>query len=118
MGLETVQDQYLEGRTVSNVSDATETKIDNEIKALLEECYENAKRLISENRTSLDLIAEFLFRNETITGKEFMYIFKKCQENPSVTIDELEDAIKNKLFEKENVSDNGTDSDNNTDNLN
>lgn len=104
MGLETVQDQYLEGRSVSNVSDATETKIDNEIKELLEQCYEEAKRLLRENRTSLDLIAEFLFRNETITGKEFMYIFRKCQADPSVTIEELEEGIKNKVYEKEDVA--------------
>ena len=45
----------------------------------LKAAYEEAKRLLSENRKALDVIAEFLIRRETITGKEFMELFRQVQ---------------------------------------
>ena len=86
MGLETIENEYLDGRAVRNCSDQTETIIDNEIKKMLKACYEEAKRILGENRESLDRIAAYLFEKETITGKEFMQLFKQGRELP---LDEL-----------------------------
>ena len=79
MGLATQEDMYLSGRTVLNCGDATAAEIDQEVMAILKCSYEEAKRLLSENRTALDKIAEFLIEKETITGKEFMEIFRRVQ---------------------------------------
>ena len=75
MGLATVESQYLEGRTVLNCSDVTAAAVDEEVRRILEDSYEEAKRILSENMDALDVIAEFLIRQETITGKEFMKMF-------------------------------------------
>jgi len=80
MTLETVESRYLEGRRVLNCSDATATEIDNEVKDLLKDAYEKAKKLILENKEALDKIAEFLFEKENITGKEFMEIFNEVKQ--------------------------------------
>ena len=77
IGLETQENQYLNGRTVMNCSDATEAEVDNEVMRILKEAYEETKRLLSENREAMDRIAEFLIERETITGKEFMQIFRQ-----------------------------------------
>ncbi len=74
MALETVEDQYLSGRTVMNCSDATAAQIDEEVKTVLKQAYDEAKRILSENRDILDKIAEYLYEKETITGEEFMNI--------------------------------------------
>lgn len=78
MSLETVEDPYLNGRTALNCSDSTAAQVDVEVKELLKNCYEKAKKLISENREALDRIAEFLFEKETITGQQFMEIFRRA----------------------------------------
>ncbi len=83
MGLETQENQYLSGRTVMNCSDATEADVDREVMAILKEAYEEAKRLLSENREAMDKIAEFLIERETITGKEFMQIFRQVTGRPA-----------------------------------
>ncbi len=77
MGLETVQDQYLEGRTVMNCSDETAAAVDEEVMKILKEAYKEAKSLLKENRALLDKLAKFLIEKETITGKEFMDIYRK-----------------------------------------
>ena len=82
MGLATQQDQYLTGRTVMNCGDATAAEVDNEVMRILKEAYEEAKRLLNENREVMDEIAEFLIEKETITGKEFMQIFRRCKGIP------------------------------------
>lgn len=79
MGLESVENQYLDGRTVQNCSDATAAEIDSEVKELLKDCYNKAKELLSGNREVLDQIAAFLIEKETITGKEFMKIFNEVK---------------------------------------
>ena len=71
MGLAETQNQYLDGRAVMNCGDSTATEIDHEVMKLLKYSYDEAKRLLSENREALDKIAEFLIERETITGKEF-----------------------------------------------
>lgn len=82
MGLATQQDQYLTGRTVMNCGEATAAAVDDEVMEILKRSYEEAKRLLRENREIMDQIAEFLIEKETITGKEFMQIFRKCKGIP------------------------------------
>ena len=79
MGLSETQNQYLDGRAVLNCGDATATEIDHEVMKLLKKSYDEAKRLLSENRDVMDKIAEFLIQKETITGKEFMKIFHEAK---------------------------------------
>ena len=80
MGLESRESMYLNNGTVLNCSDETAADVDNEVMRILKESYEEAKRLLSENRDCLDKISEFLIEKETITGKEFMDIFRKVKE--------------------------------------
>ena len=82
MGLATRQDQYLSGRTVMDCGEATAAAVDEEVMRILKDSYEEAKRLLSENRDVLDQIAAFLIEKETITGKEFMKIFRRCKGIP------------------------------------
>ena len=77
MALETVENQYLDGRRVLNCADVTAAQIDQVVKETLKKCYEQAKQMLSENREVMDHLAEFLIKEETITGKEFMEIFHK-----------------------------------------
>ncbi|OUO80589.1 AAA family ATPase [Blautia sp. An249] len=96
MGLATQENQYLSGRVVLNCGDDTATEVDHEVMMLLHESYEQAKKLISDNRESLDKIAEYLIKKETITGKEFMKIFRAVQAGMEIPEDlsrlELYDA--------------------------
>jgi len=78
MGLATQENQYLTGRTVMDCGDATAAEVDQEVMRILKEAYDEAMRLLSENRDVMDKIAEFLIEKETITGKEFMEIFHQC----------------------------------------
>ena len=82
MGLETQENQYLTGRTVLNCGDATAAEIDKEVMQILKSAYEEAKSLLSKNREAMDKIAEFLIERETITGKEFMKIFREVKGIP------------------------------------
>lgn len=75
MGLESVENRYLDGRPVSNCSSRTEAQVDEEVMKILKDCYEEAKRLLSENRQILDEITQYLYEKETITGKQFMEIY-------------------------------------------
>ena len=80
MGLETRESMYLDNGTRLNCSDEMAAEVDREIMRILREAYEEAKRLLNANRTALDKIAEHLIQKETITGKEFMKIFREVQE--------------------------------------
>ncbi len=80
MGLVTIEDQYLEGRASLNCGDETASQIDKEVMGILQASYEKAKELLSANRNALDQISEYLYEHETITGKEFMDIFRRIQE--------------------------------------
>ena len=62
--------------------EATAAAVDEEVMRILKDSYEEAKRLLSENRDVLDQIAAFLIEKETITGKEFMKIFRRCKGIP------------------------------------
>ena len=85
MGLATQENQYLNGRAVLNCGDNTATEVDHEVKELLRVSYEEAKRLISSHRKALDKIAAYLIRKETITGKEFMIIFRAVEKGMEVS---------------------------------
>ena len=82
IGLATKEDQYLSGRMVMNCAEATSSQIDEEVMKMLKEAYEEAKNLLMENRDIMDQIAEFLIERETITGKEFMKIFREAKGIP------------------------------------
>lgn len=77
MGLATIESQYLEGRAALNCSDQTAAEIDAEVVEILKESYDKALSLLRENRELMDKLAEFLIEKETITGKEFMEIFRR-----------------------------------------
>lgn len=82
IGLESVQHRYLDGRAVMNCGEATAAEIDKEVMEMLKKAYDEAKSLLTENREALDKIAAFLIEKETITGKEFMKIFREVKEIP------------------------------------
>ncbi len=82
MGLESQENQYLTGRTVLNCGDATAADIDQEVMKILKNAYDEAKRLLSDDRETMDKIAAFLIEKETITGKEFMKIFREVKGLP------------------------------------
>ena len=77
VGLESMQNKYLDGRNVMNCSETTSAAIDEEVMKIISSAYEKAKELLSSNRDSLDEIAEFLLEKETITGQQFMEILNK-----------------------------------------
>lgn len=82
IGLESVESRYLDGRTVMNCADVTAAQVDEEVMKILKDCYKEAKRLLKENRSVMDRLADFLIQKETITGKEFMKIFREIKGLP------------------------------------
>ena len=82
MGLATIENQYLSGNARLECSDVTAAQIDEEVKKMLAESYETARSLLLENRDVMDKLAEFLIEKETITGKEFMKIFRELKGIP------------------------------------
>lgn len=80
MGLARQENMYLGGRAVLECGDDTATEVDQEVARILKDCYEEAKKILLENRFALDEIAKFLIEKETITGKEFMKIFAEVKE--------------------------------------
>lgn len=98
MGLAETQNQYLDGRAMLNCGNSTATEIDHEVMKLLKKSYDEAKRLLSENRDVMDKIAEFLIQKETITGKEFMKIFHEAK---GIQEPEVKGRIEEKMVETE-----------------
>ena len=92
MGLATQENQYLSGRAVLNCGDDTATEVDHEVMVLLHNSYEEAKRLIGGHREALDKIAAYLIRRETITGKEFMKIFRAVERGIEIP-ENLDDLV-------------------------
>ncbi len=95
MGLESQENQYLTGRNVLNCGDATAAEIDKEVMKILKDSYHEAISLLSDNKDAMDQIAAFLIEKETITGKEFMQIFRKVKGIP-----EPEEKAEDKAEEK------------------
>lgn len=91
MSLESIENKYLDGRAVSNCSDETKTQLDAEIVKLLNECHAKAEKMLSENRTALDRISEFLIEKENITGDQFMEILNQVREEEKDEEDKLEE---------------------------
>ncbi len=101
MGLSKQEDQYLSGRTVMNCGDDTATEVDKEVMEILKLAYEKALSMLRQYRTALDQIAGFLIEKETISGKEFMKIFREIT---GIKEDEKEieaDGNKEAALEKE-----------------
>lgn len=116
MGLASQENQYLSGRAVLNCGDDTATEIDHEVMQLLHESYEESKRLLRGHRTALDKISEYLIRKETITGKEFMKIFRAVERGMDIPEDlndlvfpedvkAIEETASEEKQDTENVSD-------------
>ena len=77
VAMETVQNQYLGGDTSLACSAETQTKIDQQVVALVKQQHEKARKILADNRAKLDELAAFLYEKETITGEQFMDILNK-----------------------------------------
>ena len=98
MQLESIQNRYLDGNRVLNCSDQTAAEVDQEVKKLLAECYDRAKQIIREHLDAMDKIAQFLIEKETITGKEFMKIYREVENLPEPTEEEMEEAKHGRIY--------------------
>ena len=102
MSLASVENQYLDGRAALNCGEQTASQIDQEVLQMINHSYEEAKRLLNENREVLDKIAEYLYEHETITGKEFMKIFRELKGIPEPG-QETEAAVSDDMFVDDEV---------------
>ena len=98
MQLESIQNRYLDGNRVLNCSDQTASLVDAEVQKLLADCYDKAKKIISEHLDAMDKIAQFLIEKETITGKEFMKIYREVCNIPEPTEEEAEAAKHGRIY--------------------
>jgi len=94
VGLESPANQYLDGRNILNCSDVTAAEIDKEVMNVIKESYQEALRLLRDHREALDKIAAFLIEKETITGKEFMEIFRQVEAGSGETETEQPAEVK------------------------
>ena len=93
MGLESIQNKYLDGRNVRNCAEVTSAEVDAEVLKIIRECHKKAIDILNNNEEVLHKIAAFLIEKETITGKEFMDILETCdrekrlaqEEHPQLT---------------------------------
>ena len=105
VGLETVESQYLDGRAVMQCGDETAAEVDRELRALMKECYAQAKALLSDNQHVVKEIAEFLCEKESITGKEFVEIYNRVTGKDGKTDGEgTEEADAEAVTAEENTS--------------
>jgi cell division protease FtsH len=98
MQLESIQNRYLDGNRILNCSDKTAADVDAEVQKLLSDCYERAKQIIREHLDAMDKIAQFLIEKETITGKEFMKIYREVENIPEPTEEEQEKAKAGRIY--------------------
>ena len=82
MCLATVENQYLDNRAGLICGEDTAAQIDGEVLNIINNAYDEAMRLLVENREALDKISDYLYEHETITGKEFMKIFREIKGLP------------------------------------
>ena len=99
MCLATVQNQYLEGGAGLICGENTASQIDDEVLSIINSSYAEAMKLLDENREILDSISDYLYQKETITGKEFMKMFRDMKALPDP--DEKKDGEESK--EQENA---------------
>ena len=102
VGLESVENRYLDGRAVLNCADETAAKIDEEVARLMKEFYDRAVNIIKENREVLDRIAEYLIEKETITGKEFIKMYREIKGLPDPD-EKKEEVSENKETDVERI---------------
>ena len=100
IGLETVEGKYLDGRTALNCADNTAADVDSEVMKILKEAYEEALSLLKDNREVMDKIAAFLIERETITGKEFMKIYREAKGLPEPEEEDIKEAEKTETVEE------------------
>ncbi len=105
MGLESVESKYLDGRAVLNCGEATASEIDKEVMQILKNCYDRAEELLAGNREVLDKIADHLVAKETITGEEFMRIYKEVKGITEEPKAEIEDKTEARYADGSQVSD-------------
>lgn len=101
MSLASVDNAYLDGAAHLNCGDETVAQIDEEVRTMIHNCYQEAYQLLEENREVLDHIADYLYEHETITGKEFMKIFRELKGLP--------DPDEEKKEEEDQKEENGND---------
>ena len=92
MSTASVQNQYLDGQAYMDCAQSTAAEVDSEVKKILETAYEDAKRILRENRGLLDEISEFLLVKETITGDELMAYIQADQKKLESSAQESEEA--------------------------
>ena len=100
IGLESIQNRYLDGRAMQNCAEATAAEIDKEVMKILKDSYDEATKLLGEHRETLDKIAEFLIEKETITGKEFMKIFREIEGIEEPTEEEQKESKEERIAMK------------------
>ena len=91
MGLESMQNRYLDGRAVRNCSEETSTIIDEEILKVIKDAHNKARALLRDNRDLLDKISEILLEKETLFGDEFMAIV--CEKYPELKKEEAKEKV-------------------------
>ena len=106
VGLESVENRYLDGRAVLNCADETAAKIDEEVAKRMKEYYDRAVNIIRENRDALDKIAEYLIEKETITGKEFIRMYREIKGLPEPEEKKEEGLDKGEEIKQETVVEN------------
>ncbi len=99
MSLVTIESQYLDGRAAMNCAEKTAAQVDKEVLKIINSCYAKAVSLLNENREVLDKISDYLYQHETITGKEFMKIFRKLKGLPEPVEENTEKAVKGKQID-------------------
>ena len=96
VGLESIENRYLDGRAVLNCAEETAARIDEEVARRMKEYYDRAVNIIRENRDALEKIAEYLIEKETITGKEFIKMYREIKGLPEPEDEKADKAEANK----------------------
>ena len=86
--LESIENKYLDGRNVSNCSEETKTRLDNEVVRVIKNAHDKAKAMLEDNIEALHKISEYLIEKETITGSEFMRILREVQNKNGEAMEE------------------------------
>ena len=103
VGLESIENRYLDGRAVLNCADETAAKIDEEVARRMKEFYDRAVNIIKENRDVLDKISEYLIEKETITGKEFIKMYREIKGIPDSDEEKKEETSESEITENKDT---------------
>ena len=95
MGLESVESRYLDGSPVRHCGEETSGEIDKEVMKILQQCYDEAEEIIRNNMDALESIGEYLFEKETISGKQFMKLYREVKGIPEPEEEDSKDDKKN-----------------------